>query len=267
MANGKVTGFFAPEKENGYLSNRFPSYFEYAGLTYSSAEQFMMAQKAIVFGDYEMYNEILLEHDPEVIFDLGREIVPYDDAVWANLRQRMMRRGLRAKFQQNPALREQLFSTGDWVLVECSPQDRIWGVGLAADDPDVQDPKNWKGQNLLGKTLMQVREDLRLWMEKTGGDAAYIDATDTQANAIWSLPVKTVKEMPLYREALDIYFDITLYRLQGDRFFYDGCNLTLEELETLIAGEMGGGLPAAWFFEMKQEIYDIYRFGGGRENG
>jgi len=73
-----------------------------------------------------------------------------------------------------------------------------------------------------------------------------------------------VMHLPEYRTILDVYFDVTLYRLHGDRFFYDGCNLTLAELETLIAGEMGGGLPAAWFFEMKQDLYDAVRFGGGK---
>ena len=256
-----MIGFFAPEKENGFLSNWFPSYFDYAGLTYSSGEQFMMAQKAILFGDYEIYNEILLENDPAVIKDLGREVLNYEEEIWAKLRQRMMRRGLRAKFQQNPALLEQLFSTENALLVECSPYDRVWGVGLSVDDPAVRDPHKWRGENLLGTTLMQVRDDLRRW-KAIRGEVGYVDAVDAEPNDIWSMPVKQVMHLPQFRAALDVYFDITLYRLNGDRFFYDGCNLTLAELETLIAGEMGGGLPAAWFFEMKQEIYDLVRFGG-----
>lgn len=265
MAMEKVIGFLGPEQENGFLSNRFPSYFDYAGLTYSSAEQFLMAQKAIVFGDYEMYNEILLEHDPEVIRDLGQEVLNYDDAVWANLRQRMLRRGLRAKFQQNPALLQQLLETGDSLLAFCAAEDKLWGIGLDVSDPNVQDPQCWQGENLLGETLMQVREDLKAWTAKNG-DVQYIDAIDAEPNAVWNMPVKEAKELPAFRAAMDIYFDITLYRLHGDRFFYDGCSLTLAELETIIAGEMGGGLPAAWFFEMKQDMYDIYRFEAGREN-
>ena len=140
MSTCKVIGFFKPEEENGYLSNWFPTWFEYAGETYSSGEQFMMAQKAILFGDYEILNEILLEHDPEVIKALGREVQNYDEAVWAQLRQPMMRRGLRAKFQQNPEWCEKLLSTGDAWLAECSPYDSVWGIGLAVDAPEVQDP-------------------------------------------------------------------------------------------------------------------------------
>lgn len=262
MSTNNVIGFYAPEKENGYLSNRFPSYFEYAGMSYSSMEQFMTAQKAIVFGDYEMYNEILLEHDPEEIDALGAEILNYDDIVWGKLYRPMLLRGLRAKFQQNPELLEKLLSTGNALLAACDPEEHVLGIGMSADNPSVQNIRKWNGENRLGAVLMQARADLRRWMAASGGDIGYIDATDAEANEVWSMPIAEVMHLPEYRSALDIYFEITLYRLHGDRFFYDGCNLTLAELETMIAGEMGGGLPAAWFFEMKQDIYDTVRFGG-----
>ena len=260
MSTNQVIGFYKPEEENGCFSNWFPSSFEYAGLTYNCGEQFMMAQKAILFGDYEIYNEILLERDPGEIKKLGKEVLNYDDKVWDKLRRRMMHRGLRAKFQQNAWMLQQLLATGDSLLAECSAGDKIWGIGLAVDDPRIQDPHKWQGRNLLGRTLMQVRDDLRRWSALSGGDVSYIDAVDAEPNAVWNMPVKYARLLPKYRDAMDIYFDITLYRLQGDRFFYDGCNLTFAELEALIAGEMGGGLPAAWFFEMKQELYDISRF-------
>lgn len=262
MSTDNVIGFFAPEKENGYLSNSFPSYFEYAGLSYSSAEQFIAAQKAILFGDYEMYNEILLEHDAEEIRSLSGEIMNCDEAVWKKLRPRMLRRGVRAKFQQNPELLEWLLSTGNTLLVECSPDDTELGIGLDINDTGIQEPHKWRGENQLGTALMQARADLRCWIEISGGDIGYIDAIDAEANDIWAMPIAQVKHLPEYRDALDIYFDITLFRLHGDRFFYDGCGLTLAELEELMAGETGGGLPAAWFFELKQEIYDTVRFCG-----
>ena len=108
MSTNQVIGFYKPEEKNGCFSNWFPSNFEYAGLTYNCGEQFMMAQKAILFGDYEIYNEILLERDPGEIKKLGKEVLNYDDKVWDKLRRRMMRRGLRAKFQQNPWMLQQL---------------------------------------------------------------------------------------------------------------------------------------------------------------
>ena len=125
---------------------------------------------------------------------------------------------------------------------------------------EVQQPEKWCGQNLLGEVLMQVREDLRRWKEAANGDIHYEDATDAEACGVWKLPIPELLKMPEYRDALDIYFEITLYRLQGDRFFIDNCTASPEELEFIIAGESGGGLPGAWFFEMKQDMYDIMRF-------
>lgn len=258
MSTNKVIGFYKPEDENGYLSNWFPMWFEYAGETYSSGEQFMMAQKAILFGDYEILNEILLERDPETVKALGREVQNYDEAIWAKLRGPMMRRGLRAKFQQNPEWCEKLLLTGDALLAECSPRDTVWGIGYPTDAPEVQTPEKWRGENLLGKVLMQVRDDLRRW--KAAGGLQYEDATDLEARGAWKLPLPELLKMPKYREALEIYLDITVFRLHGDRFFIDSCTASPEELEFIIAGESGGGLPGAWFFEMKQEFFDIMRF-------
>ena len=263
MSTNKVIGFSKPEEENGYLSNRFPSWFDYAGETYSSGEQFLMAQKAILFGDYEILNEILLERDPEVIFELGREVQNYDETVWAKLRGPMMRRGLRAKFQQNPEWCEKLLETGESILAECTACDTVWGIGCNVDADEVQQPEKWCGKNLLGEVLMQVREDLRRWKEAANGDIHYEDATDAEACGVWKKPIPEILKMPKYREALDIYFEITLYRLHGDRFFIDNCTASPEELEFIIAGESGGGLPGAWFFEMKQDMYDLMRFESG----
>ncbi len=262
MSTNKIICFNKPEDENGYLSNRFPTWFEYAGETYSSGEQFLMAQKAILFGDYEILNEILLERDPETIHALGREVENFDEAVWAKLRGPMMRRGLRAKFQQNPEWCEKLLATGDAWLVACTPEDPVWGIGCAVDAPEVREPEKWLGENLLGRTLMQVREDLRRWKAAANGDLRYEDATDLDARGAWKLPLPELLKMPKYRDALDIYLDITVFRLHGDRFFRDSCTASPEELEFIIAGESGSGLPGAWFFELKQEFYDIMRFEG-----
>ena len=140
-----ILGFYAPDQENGYLSNWNSCSFQYGRYTYSSAEQFMMAQKAALFHDYGVFFKILDTHDQSTIKKLGKQVSNYDDAVWSRLRGPMMRRGLRAKFQQNPDLMEKLLSTGNIVLAECAPRDKIWGIGLAVDDARIQDPQQWKG--------------------------------------------------------------------------------------------------------------------------
>ena len=101
-----ILGFYAPNQENGYLSNWYSCSFKYGRYAYSSSEQFMMAQKAALFRDYGVFFKILDTDDQSTIKKLGKQVSNYDDAVWSRLRGPMMRRGLRAKFQQNPDLME-----------------------------------------------------------------------------------------------------------------------------------------------------------------
>lgn len=256
-----ILGFYAPNQENGYLSNWYSCSFKYGRYTYSSAEQFMMAQKAALFRDYGVFFKILDTHDQSTIKKLGKQVSNYDDAVWSRLRGPMMRRGLRAKFQQNPDLMEKLLATGNMVLAECAPRDKIWGIGLAADDSRIQDPQQWKGQNLLGTVLMQVRSDLRCWVATSAGSIEYIDAMNMPANEIWSMPFQAVCQLPRIREAIDIYGEVVQSYLrdvtQFDFYAFDG---TLDGIEISMRTNMGEGLPVAWFYEMKQDIYDLVRF-------
>ena len=256
-----ILGFYAPNQENGYLSNWYSCTFRYGQYTYSSAEQFMMAQKAALFRDYGVFFKILDTQDQSIIKKLGKQVSNYDDAVWNRLRGPMMRRGLRAKFQQNPDLMEKLLATGNMVLAECAPRDKIWGIGLSADDPRIQDPQQWKGQNLLGTVLMQVRSDLRCWAATSADNIEYTDAMDMPSNEIWSMPFQAVCQLPRIREAIDTYGEVVKCNLRDvthfDFYDYTG---TLDELEESMRTNMGGGLPAAWFYEMKQDIYDLVRF-------
>ena len=91
---------------------------------------------------------------------LGRKVRNFDDKTWKANRERIVLEGNRAKFTQNEELLEQLLATKGTTLVEASPYDRIWGIGLAASNPLAQDPKTWRGQNLLGKILTQLRDEL-----------------------------------------------------------------------------------------------------------
>lgn len=144
------------------LSNWFESPFVVAGVTYPTSEHYMMAQKALLFNDQPIYQEILQAPTPKDAKELGRKVHGYDDATWDAHRKRIVTDGVREKFSQHPGLKQFLLSTQNRVLVEASPYDRIWGIGMSASQPNVEDPRSWKGQNLLGFVLMDVRRGLRI---------------------------------------------------------------------------------------------------------
>lgn len=142
------------------LSNWHPSPFTYKGFQFNCVEQFMMFSKAKMFGDEETAKKVMETHDPRKQKALGREVQNYDDTSWAAKRLSIVTVGCREKFMQNPALLKALLDTEDTVLVEASPYDRVWGIGLGEDGPRSLDPANWQGSNLLGEVLMVVRKRL-----------------------------------------------------------------------------------------------------------
>lgn len=155
-----VVCFHNPNEENGYLSNWYLSPFTVEKKNFSSIEQFMMYQKAICFGDEAVAKNILSTDDTSQIKALGRQVKNYDEHIWNGIRQIVVYEGLLAKFLQNKDLKDRLKSTGEAILAECAVKDLIWGVGLSMKDPNRLDKTKWKGQNLLGYTLMMVRECL-----------------------------------------------------------------------------------------------------------
>ncbi|ANB50836.1 hypothetical protein [Powai lake megavirus] len=130
-------------------------------IKYYNAEQYMMAQKALLFGDGDILLKILNEKNPSKIKSLGRKIVNFDNDYWNKYKYDIVASGNRLKFQQNPKLMEQLQNTGNKILVEASPYDKIWGIGLTAHQAINIPESKWPGQNLLGKALMQVRKELQ----------------------------------------------------------------------------------------------------------
>ena len=142
------------------FSQWFASPFVVEGLRYATAEHWMMAEKARLFGDDSALVRVLAKDDPSAAKAAGRTVRDFDDEQWRHRRFEIVVRGNLAKFGQNPSLRDFLLGTGDQVLVEASPADAIWGVGLAAGDPRAQDPASWQGLNLLGFALMTVRDAL-----------------------------------------------------------------------------------------------------------
>ncbi|MFI6916570.1 NADAR family protein [Streptosporangium sp. NPDC050284] len=145
----------------GCLSQWWPADFVVDGVVYRTAEHFMMAGKARLFGDEESAAAIVVADDPGQVKDLGRRVRGFDEEKWTAARFDLVVRGNFAKFGQNADLREFLLGTGERVLVEASPVDRVWGIGLAADDERAERPELWPGLNLLGFALMEVRQALR----------------------------------------------------------------------------------------------------------
>lgn len=145
----------------GFLSNWYKSEFTVNGVKFVNSEQWMMYQKAKIFGDDETAQKILASTSPKEVKDLGRKVKNYNDTIWNGVRQIVVYEGLKAKFEQNPDLAKRLLDTGDDILVECNPYDNIWAIHMDEDDPRVQDISQWQGQNLLGFTLMLVRTYLK----------------------------------------------------------------------------------------------------------
>lgn len=143
------------------LSQWWPSPFTVDGVAYASAEHWMMAAKARLFGDPPAERAALSATSPAAAKKAGRLVRGFDEDVWTRERFALVVEGSLHKFGQDPELAGFLLATGDRVLVEASPLDRIWGVGLAADDERVERPREWRGLNLLGFALMEARERLR----------------------------------------------------------------------------------------------------------
>ncbi|MFV9504877.1 MAG: NADAR family protein [Oscillochloridaceae bacterium umkhey_bin13] len=143
------------------LSNWYPAVFTLNGITYATTEHYMMAHKATLFGDTQSYQAILNAKTPKEAKALGREVTGFREELWNAHRIDIMVTGNEAKFSQHHDMKEFLLSTHEAILVEASPYDRIWGIGMSVDHPKIEDPKAWKGLNLLGFALMEVRRRLQ----------------------------------------------------------------------------------------------------------
>ncbi|MCA1594703.1 MAG: NADAR family protein [Acidobacteria bacterium] len=143
------------------FSQWWPAPFSVDGVSYPTAEHFMMAEKARLFSDGDARAQILKAGSPKTAKQLGRQVKNFSELVWGEMRFQLVVSGNLAKYSQNHELREYLLGTGDKILVEASPVDRIWGIGLAADNEQAMNPERWRGLNLLGFALMEVRQRLQ----------------------------------------------------------------------------------------------------------
>jgi ribA/ribD-fused uncharacterized protein len=139
---------------------RNDSRFEIDCVVYNCAEQYMMAEKSRIFCDGDTLDLIMDAKHPRDQQALGRTVAKFDKDVWEAKARDVVYKGNFAKFSQNPHLAEALFATAGTTLVECNPEDAVWGIALSIDDPRRLDRKTWRGTNWLGEVLTKVRDDL-----------------------------------------------------------------------------------------------------------
>lgn len=143
------------------FSQWFPCRFQANGIVYKTAEHYMMASKAMLFDDHEILEEILKAESPNEAKSLGRKVKNFDPQVWDEHKYEIVMQANILKFAQNQELKDFLLLTGDRIIVEASPYDRIWGIGMLESDHRSKNPMLWNGENLLGFALMEVRDVLK----------------------------------------------------------------------------------------------------------
>lgn len=136
--------------------------FEIDGVEYNCGEQYMMAKKALLFGDYDALREIMLEDEPSTQKAIGKTVKGFDKTKWEKHCRKIVYDGNYAKFTQNPKMEKELMASGQLEIVEASPTDAIWGIGMGVNHPNILDRTKWKGTNWLGIAIMEVRNALTL---------------------------------------------------------------------------------------------------------
>ena len=140
------------------FSQWWPCEFQVDGIRYNCAEQYMMAEKARLFEDKEVAKKIIDANHPKQMKELGRLVKDFKQEVWEDYCYEIVKRGNIEKFSQNPELLAYLLNTKNRILVEASPLDKIWGIGMDKSNEAITNPMKWEGKNLLGFALTEVRE-------------------------------------------------------------------------------------------------------------
>lgn len=153
--------FWKPSQQYGEFSQWYMSPFTDGTRTYCCAEQYMMAQKAILMGDTDVLEKIMSTTSPKDMKALGRQVRNFDENIWNEEKYNIVLRASLLKFSQNKTLKEMLYSTGTKVLVEASPYDAVWGISMDAKTAYTTQVHSWRGENLLGFALMEARSTLR----------------------------------------------------------------------------------------------------------
>lgn len=153
---------------DGPFSQWHPSKFIIDGVEFCTCEQYMMLKKALMFGDFESAKKVMATSNPKDQKQIGREIKSFNDKIWVKYCKKIVYDANMAKFIQNPDLLKKLMDTGESILVEASPYDKRWGIGLGAENPFAQDRSTWQGLNWLGIIITFVRDDIKRSSKEQG---------------------------------------------------------------------------------------------------
>ena len=250
-----MIGFFHEYEDNGCFSNWYPAEFDYVQ-HFSSAEQFMMYHKVMMFRKFDLAEQIMNTSDPAECKKIaGQKFPEFNPTIWEKTCYTIVKRGVKAKFKQNKDILEKLLGTGNELLAECSPHDKKWGIGIDIDDPDRLVMHKWKGQNLLGRILMEVREELREEiLLSPDGQLKHIEARSLEPITEWDMTAGELQRIPQYHNAIQAFSDTLQDQYIRDSFLY---GFSLQDWDIAMKVNMGGGLTIIGFYEMKQEVYDI----------
>ena len=251
-----MIGFYHEYEEYGCFSNWYQAGFDYAGRHYANSEQFMMYQKIMMFGKYELAEKIMKTSDPGKCKKLaGQKFPEFDPEKWEKTCYTVVKRGVKAKFAQNEEILNILLGTGNAILAECSPYDKKWGIGINLNNSDCRVIAKWRGKNLLGRILMEVREELRQEiMVSCDGKLHYVEARDLDPIREWKMTAGELKRIPQFYDTVHAYSDTLKGAYERDAFYN---KFSLYECEIMMRENMGGELPISGFYEMKQDVYDI----------
>lgn len=256
--NPIMIGFFHENEKYGCFSNWYPAEFDYAGRHFANSEQFMMYHKVLMFRKYDLAKQIMSTSDPARCKKIaGQKFPEFDFYLWEKTCRTIVKRGVKAKFVQNEDIRKTLLSTGNALLAECSPYDMKWGIGIDIHDPDRLEISRWKGKNLLGRILMEVREELRQEMQASSdGRLKYVEARDLEPIKEWNMKAGELKRIPQFYDAIHAYSDTLRNHHELDAFYYGH---SLCDWEIAMRKNKSGGLLVIGFYEMKQDVYDTAR--------
>lgn len=250
-------GFWRENEHLGCCSNWHPTGFDFRGIRFATGEHWMMWQKACLMGDMDHAAEILVAPTPRRAKELGGEVKPYNGALWDAVREQLVYYGVREKFLANEPEREELLSTGSALLAEASPYDKVWGVGMTADDPRFANPAKWQGENLLGRTCMRVRTDIRQLIAMGKLDEVRHESPELDP-AIAGMTLLQLSRIPATRAAIYCYATIVSHTVphvpSAGAYLKMYPDATVVGVTHSMQTNMGGGLPITGWYELVREL-------------